>query len=259
MKAIILAAGEGKRLRPHTLGKPKCLVELCGIPLIKHQLKVLKKAGISDINIVTGYCVDKVVRLGYRTIYNKDYANTNMVVSLMCAEELLDGTDDVLIIYGDIVFESKVLKAVLGDEKPFCTAIDRSWLNLWRLRSEDPLSDAETLKLDAFQNIIELGKKTRSFDDIQGQYIGLIKVKADFSPKIVDIYQKMDRNVDYDGKSFCDMFMTTFLQHIIDMGYPLHAVLISGGWLEVDTNRDLELYNRMHNDNMLSGYYKLES
>ncbi|MBK1652709.1 sugar phosphate nucleotidyltransferase [Halorhodospira halochloris] len=55
MRAIILAAGQGTRLRPLTDDRPKCMVELEGKPLLEHQLEVLRGAGIEDIHVVGGY------------------------------------------------------------------------------------------------------------------------------------------------------------------------------------------------------------
>ena len=57
-------------------------------------------------------------------------------------------------------------------------AIDMNWEKLWRLRNENILEDAETLKLDADQNIVEVGKQPKSLNEIQGQYMGLIKFSA---------------------------------------------------------------------------------
>ena len=53
MKVIILAAGQGTRLRPLTDNKPKCMVELLGKPLIQHQIESFRRNGIKDIHIAT--------------------------------------------------------------------------------------------------------------------------------------------------------------------------------------------------------------
>jgi len=58
MRVIILAAGQGTRLRPFTDDRPKCLVELHGRPLLHRQLDVLRAAGLNDIALVGGYRAD---------------------------------------------------------------------------------------------------------------------------------------------------------------------------------------------------------
>ena len=59
VKAILLAAGQGTRLRPYTLDRPKAMVELVGMPMIERQCRVLERAGISDRVIVGGYRADR--------------------------------------------------------------------------------------------------------------------------------------------------------------------------------------------------------
>ena len=85
MKAIILAAGRGSRLKGLTDDRPKCLVELGGVRLLDWQLAALKAAGIEDVVVVTGYRADLLQAEGVRTIHNPDWARTNMVRSLLCA------------------------------------------------------------------------------------------------------------------------------------------------------------------------------
>ena len=244
MKAIILAAGQGTRLRPFTDDRPKCLVELAGRPLLDYQLEVLRAGEIKDIYVVAGYRADQVVRSGVKRLINERYATTNMVATLFTAEELMTGNDDLIISYGDIVYETRILKALLACTAPVCLTVDSSWKRYWTMRMDDPLTDAETLKLDDGDRIIELGKKPDSYDDIQGQYIGLIKIRADHVQKLVDVWHRLDTSAIYDGKNFDNMYMTSFIQILIDKGWDVRAALIDNGWLEIDAPEDLELADR---------------
>ena len=259
MKAIILAAGVGERLRPLTDHKPKCLVELAGIPLLKRQINTLQGAGITDITVVAGYLADQICQIsGIRVIRNQKYDSTNMVESLFCAREVMTGDEDLVISYGDIVYESKTLLPLLSCGSPVCIIIDHQWKRYWELRMNDPLEDAETLKLDSDGRVRELGKKTNSYEEIQGQYIGLIKVRSDHVIKLDEIHSSMDPKALYDGKDYWNMYMTSFLQHLIDTGVPVRANPVNNGWLEVDTLQDLELYNKMFEEGSISNYYKPE-
>ena len=255
MRAIILAAGQGMRLRPHTDDRPKCMVELGGKPLIQHQLDVLDQCGVSDISVVTGYRADQLEQFGRRSYHNPLFDQTNMVESLVCAREQLDGADDVLILYADIAYEPRVVEALISCDAPFSTAINLDWYELWRLRMEDPLRDAETLKLDDQQHIIELGKKPNSLDEVEGQYMGLIQVKKELCSTLLSIYDGLDPAATYDGKDLPNMYMTSLLQKIIDAGHPLKAVPVHGGWIEVDTTEDLEEYRRMLEEGLLRQHW----
>lgn len=250
LRVIILAAGQGTRLRPYTNDKPKCMVELCGKALLDYQLDALKKSGITDVTVVAGYQENKLVREGVKKIVNPNYATTNMVSTLMCAKELLDGSADVLITYGDIVYEQRILDAILTAEDDLCLTVDKEWKRLWSLRMENPLDDAETLKLDG-DLIKELGKKPSSYDEIQGQYMGLIKINARKAKAIVDIWTKMDRSLTYDGKDFDNMYLTSFIQHLINCGWPVKSVPVDNGWLEIDTVEDLKFYENVLRNNDL--------
>ena len=165
-----------------------------------------------------------------------------MVVSLFCAENELN--DDIIISYADIIYEKNVLKKLMEDSSDLAVVVDKDWERLWRVRMDDPLSDAETLKVNEQGNISELGKKPNSINDIQGQYMGLIKIKKNILKDIVAYYHSLDKNAIYDTKTFDNMFMTSFLQMIIHHRHPIKPIFINGGWLEIDSVEDLERYQR---------------
>lgn len=248
--AIILAAGQGTRLRPLTNEKPKCLVELAGRPLLAHQVDALRSAGIDTIVVVAGYRADLVETLASElrisVVHNPDFATTNMVATLFAAETWFPRHGDMVIAYGDIVYGTGVASRLQDCDASVCVAVDAEWRRLWELRMDDPLCDAETLKIDAATgNIIELGKKPRGYEDIEAQYMGLIKVGADAVDAFCAAYRAMDRAASYDGKTFDNMYMTSFLQHLIDNGWAVRAVRVENDWCEIDTLEDLDRYERI--------------
>lgn len=240
-RAIILAAGMGTRLRPLTETRPKCLVEIAGRSILDRQLDALREAGISDIHIVGGHLHEKIDRPGLKKHVNPDYARTNMVHTLFCADSALTSDLDLLIAYGDIVYETRIVRQMLACDAPLSLAVDIGWRDYWQARMENPLVDAETLKLTPEGNVREVGKKPESFADVEGQYIGLIKIRADYIHTLRRIREEMDLAADYDGRDFDNMFMTSFLQHLIDLGIVVRAVPTRNGWLEVDAPEDLEV------------------
>jgi len=237
----VLAAGQGTRLGELTAERPKCMVELAGRPLLHHQLDVLRGAGIDEIHLVTGYRAERIEAAGVTRWTNARFATTNMVVTLFCAEAAMLGDADLVISYGDIVYEPRVLAALLAVDAPLVIAVDRSWRDYWAARMDDPLADAETLKLADGDRIMELGRKPRGYEDIEGQYLGLIRVRADHVDTFVAAWHVLDPDALVEGRSVDQMYMTTFLQLLIDAGWDARAALTDNGWLEVDAPSDLAL------------------
>ena len=105
MRAIILAAGAGTRLRPLTEGCPKCLVPIGGRPLLDHQTAALRAAGVDEIVIVVGYEAQQVrdhCGDGARYVDNDAWATTNSIYSLFRARDFLEG--EVMLFNCDILF-----------------------------------------------------------------------------------------------------------------------------------------------------------
>ena len=256
-RALILAAGQGTRLQPLTNNKPKALVELLGTSLLDRQVSVLNSANVTDIQVVAGYQAKKIQKLGFNCAINSDYASSNMVTSLFCALPFIKKSGDLIISYGDIVYQMNNLKQVIDDESPISIMVDKGWREYWQLRFTDPLSDAESLILNVDNTIAQLGKKTQTYLDIQGQYTGLIKVRSDKIEELISFYEQLDRNKKYDGQDFNNMYMTSFLQLLIDANWQAQAVCVNNGWLEVDSVSDLELYENLARVNKLNDYCKL--
>jgi len=258
-----LAAGEGNRLRPLTNEKPKCMVELFGKSLIEHQINAYTACDISDINVVTGFRSDSITISNVRYFKNEQYERTNMVESLFCAEEILNG--DVIISYGDIIFEKNVLKQLIQSANDFSVIIDKNWQDYWSIRSKNPLVDLESLKLDSKDNIISIGQKVKKLEEIQGQYIGLMKFSGKGVNILKDFYHECKKisekkpNPLNDSSPFEKSFMTDLLQGLINSNYQLHSVPIHGGWLELDTIEDFETYQKLFRNNTIKKFIKLEA
>jgi choline kinase len=247
VKIIILAAGQGTRLRPYTNDKPKCMVELKGKPLLHHQLEVIESCGVrkEDIALVAGYLQEALVAPGIIKYRNENYATTNMVATLFYAESFMQKGEDLIVSYGDIVYKPEVLEKLLVTEGDLVVSADLDWYDLWKLRMENPLDDAETFKITKDGKVVELGMKPKHRDEAQAQYIGLIKVSASKVFDFIQHYHNLNKDEMYDGKDFNNMYMTSFIQSLIDSGWNVRAALVNGGWLEVDSVNDLEVYQRI--------------
>ena len=239
IKVILLVAGEGKRLRPYTLDKPKCMVEIDGVSLIDRQLAVLKSEGLENIVMIGGYKIEMLKQYGIKLINNPRYYETNMLWTLFCAEDELEG--DVIVSYGDIVYSREILKSLLKSTADIAVTIDKEWESYWQARNEDPLDDAETLKLREDGTIGEIGQKPKSLNEIEGQYMGLMKFSANGVKQIKEIFNSAIKDKKVLGKEVENAYMTDLLQAVINSERQITAVPIFGEWIEIDTVNDLEL------------------
>lgn len=240
MKAVILAAGRGSRLHPYTADCPKCLTELGGQSLIARQLSVLRGAGIDDITIVTGYQAEMLALPGTQQCHNEAWATTNMVESLFCAEASFG--DDLIVSYSDIVYQPDVIEALLASTADVSVIVDRQWRAYWAYRFDDPLSDAESLRMTEGGLITDIGGPVDDIDEIEAQYIGLMR----FQGAGVEALRRTRAALGDVHRAWMDKrplekaYMTDLLMEMILTGVDVSAVPIRSGWLEIDTVEDYE-------------------
>lgn len=236
MKAIILAAGRGSRMKNLTDARPKCLVELRGKALLDWQLEALHGAGISEIAIVTGYKRELLLNRGLMEFYNPRWAETNMVSSLACAQEWLQA-EPCIVSYSDIFYEASAVKSLVSSAASLAVTYDPHWLKLWEKRFGDPLLDAETFRLNSDKTLAEIGNKPKSVQEVQGQYMGLLYFTPDGWGEVLRIRAGLP-------SAECDrMHMTGTLQRVIEAGrIAIEAVPYEFSWGEVDSAEDLLMY-----------------
>ncbi|OGZ96709.1 MAG: hypothetical protein A3I44_00350 [Candidatus Sungbacteria bacterium RIFCSPLOWO2_02_FULL_51_17] len=123
--AIILAAGQGTRLRPLTENTPKCLVPIGALPILHHQLTALGKNGVSRVIITVGYLHDKVEsyaqghfpEIHFQFIFNPRFGTTNTLYSLALVARYGRIVGDVLLLNGDVMFDPIILDELLAQDK----------------------------------------------------------------------------------------------------------------------------------------------
>ena len=139
LSVVILAAGEGTRLRPLTLTLPKCLVPVSGRPLLTRALEPLAAAGVDRVTMVTGYREDDIKRhvaglslpFPVDFVTNKAYATTNNTYSLWLARQHVDS--DFVLLDGDLYYDPRALSALLAMESEIALAVERKYVGEVRL------------------------------------------------------------------------------------------------------------------------------
>jgi choline kinase len=241
MRAIIVAAGMGRRLSPYTDDRPKCLVEVNGRSILARQVDAYRAAGVDDIVIVRGYMKEKIEVPGARYFENDDFKNNNILLSLFYAESAMEG--GFLFSYSDIVFRPEVVRQVIEAEGDYALCIDRLWHEAYVGRKNHPVEEGEVARVDDGR-VTLVGKKTMAPEVATGEFIGL----ARFSPVAVERMRARywERRRALAGKPygraprFEVSYLTDLLNDLIDSGELMRPVFIDGGWREIDTVEDLE-------------------
>ena len=263
MNAIILAAGQGTRLKPLTNDKPKCLVPLFGKSILEWQLDLFNSFKIKNISVVKGYLQEKITFENIHYFENSNYDKTNMVETLFCARDQL--FDDVIVSYGDIIFERNVLQKLLDSKDDISLIIDKNWEKYWKIRFDNPLDDAETLTIDSNGYILDIGQKTSNIEMIQGQYIGLMRFQNDGVKFLRDFYDNAKKIATVNNNPlnpdipFEKSYMTDLLWTMVDSGFKIKSIPITGGWLELDSYDDFIKYENMVEEKTLSQFFNVEN
>lgn len=237
---IILAAGRGSRMKELTADRPKCMLELAGRPLLHWQLGAMRDAGIDKILVVRGYA-GHCLRGNFDSVENSRWASTNMLSSLLCAQNFADdffasGGRRLLVSYSDIVWRSKHARELMKTNFHIAIASDLLWENLWRLRFENPLSDAETF-MQENGLLREIGRKTDDISKIRGQYMGLVCFDKNGWQTLLDKAAELGREVDQTD-------MTAFLRFLLSRQIPIGVAPVQGGWCECDNADDIQKYEK---------------
>lgn len=251
MKAIIIAAGQGSRLRPHTSNKPKCMVEIQGRSLIERQVQSFRDSGIDDIVVIRGYRGKQIQVPGVRYVDNLNFKQNNILESLFCARDELVG--DVLISYGDIMYHSDIVKALITKTAPSMLVVDLDWKKVYEDRDDHPVEQAELCVIDELMyegaapgvvyRVAEVGKHIGE-DRGVGEFIGLARFSAAAIARMIAHYEKaclQDPNQPYqNAPSLRQAYLTDLLNASIESGEFIHPLWIKGGWREIDTVQDYE-------------------
>lgn len=247
---LILAAGQGSRLKPITNNIPKGLVKVKNVPIIKNHLNIARKYNIKKTYIVTGYKASKIKFKHIKKIYNKDFETSNMVHSLYLAlKEMVINKSDLIISYSDIVFNESVFKELIKTKNKFSIICDDEWQNYWVKRFKNIYEDAESCKIDKKGYLTDIGQKINSKSKISSQYIGLVKFSNRAKNEIYRLLKKEYlRNSKYSiickNKNYFNLYFTDLLQYLIKKKNKLRATRIKGNWVEIDSIKDLHLANK---------------
>lgn len=238
MKAIILAAGMGSRLKALTKDNSKCMVKVNGKTLIERVLSQLNNCNLEEIILVLGYKKDilkeYIDNLGIETkisyIDNDIYDKTNNIYSLyMAKEEMLE--NDILLLESDLIFDEKILSnLIISKEK-----------NLAVVAPYEPWMDGTCVKLDNKNNIIDfVTSKKFDFNNIKDLYktVNIYKFSKEFNKCYIKFLEA------YLSSNGENQYYETVLETMINvLPNELKGFVLNDNqkWYEIDDKQDLDI------------------
>ena len=240
VKALIIAAGLGSRLKKHTENLPKCMLDFGGKTLLQRQLEAYNKNNIKDISLIRGYKKEKINYKGLRYFENKDYKNNNILNSIFYAEKIING--NIIISYSDILFDPTVVQRTIESNHDISVVVDIDWRGYYVGRKDHPISEAENVIFNSNNEVEKIGKINTGNEEVHGEFIGMIKLSnrgAEIFKEHFHRLKKIYWNKPFQrAKIFQKAYLTDFIQELVDIGIKVHCVIIESGWKEIDTVED---------------------
>ncbi|MBL4589968.1 MAG: phosphocholine cytidylyltransferase family protein [Alphaproteobacteria bacterium] len=241
MKAIILAAGMGSRIRPLTDNCPKALLRIDGKTILEMMLSHIRDCGIKDVVFVLGYLQEQIKDyvsvnfsdLNTQFITNEKFKETNTGFSLMLAMEAIEDENFVKF-DADVVFDKEILKKLIECEHENCLCIDKN-INL----------DAEEIKVIIDnQNRVVKASKTVNPKDAMGESIGIEKISAETANILL-----AELKIMMEDKQNHQEYYEAAYERLIEANVPFNTLDITGlRWTEIDTKEDFATAEKIFNN-----------
>ena len=224
-KAVIVAAGMGRRLGAVAAARPKALLEVGGATLIERSLHSLRRAGIADITVVTGFGKKQIEeRLGASVEYRENpfFAMTNNMASLWFAQSAV-AHQPFLYLHADIIFDADILARCLATPSS-CMAVDCH-----------PCGDEE-MKVRVANGMVEGSDKGIPATEAHGEWVGI----AGFDGPTGDaLFAEIDRQLTT-NRAY-DAYDTRAFNQVVQQGHRLAMIDCTGlPWVEIDFPEDLD-------------------
>lgn len=234
MKAIILAAGQGVRIRDHHV-LPKGFIEVEGQTIIEQSIDILHQHGITQILLVTGYCQEHYVNLskhieGLDVVFNPHFADYASLYSLYCAKNWLD--DDCLVLESDILYEARAIDALLTHPATNATLVSGATQS----------SDEIYVAANTDGQLLNMSKQRADIDDNQllGEFVGISKLSF-------NAFQTLVTCLDSDAQQlqhgcYEEQGLVTLAQHCPLICHKMADLY----WCEIDNLFHLERAKRLY-------------
>jgi phosphoenolpyruvate phosphomutase len=235
--AIVLAAARGTELGELTEARPKTMVEIGGQPLLAHIVDTFNKVGVKKITVVRGYKKEAVDLPNLRYVDNDEYADTGELYSLHRALEKTDPGQDVIVAYGDVLFNKYIAQILLESDDELSVPVDTNWReSVNRHRQADYVSCSAPHSRDAFHSRIALKQIAADLPEkqIHGEWMGLLRISPKALPRVKTLVGEL-LAADGGRKAKLPALINALVAH----GQPVRALYTTGHWLDIDSLDDV--------------------
>lgn len=245
MRPVIIGAGRGSRLQDRTSEVPKTMVSVMGRPMLEWILDALGEAGFSrrDVVFICGYR-SEVIKERYPEftfVDNHDWANNNILLSLLCAREHLGA--GFVSTYADIVYRGSIVRDLVASPASITLACDTDWRRRYVHRFHHPETDAEKMRASG-PDVTELSRRIPSAE-AAGEFIGVARFDRDGAAALCESFDRAAEahrgQVFREGRTFERAYLIDLLQWMIERGVAMRRADTHGGYMELDTLEDLSL------------------
>jgi phosphoenolpyruvate phosphomutase len=236
--AIVLAASRGDELGELTDDKPKTMVPIRGVPILAHIMDAYNMVGVKDISVVRGYKKEAVNLPHLTYVDNDDFAETGELDSLLKALQAKGHHDhDIIISYGDVLFNSYIPQALLQENEDFVIFVDSDWeekTSYTRLGGFAECTAPNARK--AFHTDIYLKQLSTNIphDKIHGVWMGFLKVSASGAKQLQELLPKLLAHPENKKAG-----MATLFQELLNNNQPIRVLYTVGHWLDINNIDDV--------------------
>ncbi len=236
--AIILAASRGDELGELTEDRPKTMVSIRGAPILSHIVDTYNTVGIKNITVVRGYKKEAVNLPNLAYVDNDEFAATGELDSLFKALQTKGPHDqEIIISYGDVLFNSYIPQALLQEKKDFVIFVDSNWqekTSYTRLGGFAECTAPNSRK--AFNTQIHLKQLGTAIppDSIHGVWMGFLKISSTGANQLQELLPKL-LAVPENRKAG----MATLFQELLKNNQPIRVLYTVGHWLDINNLDDV--------------------
>ncbi len=231
MKAIILSAGQGRRLLPLTADKPKSALPVCGRSLLEWQLHEMAQCAIDEVVVVTGFAADVIddivarqADVPTRTLYNPFFAQCDNLGTCWVARGEMQR--DFLIVNGDTLFEAAILRRLLDTDSGAAVTL---------VTDSKPSYDDDDMKVIVADGRLQRVGKQLDRHIVNGESIGMMAFRGEGPAQFALQLDYMMRH----GTGLKQWYLAA-VDQLADRGFVATCPIDGLSWCEVDDSADLE-------------------